>query len=255
MKTVVTMTSWTKRIDVCAAAIERFMEFQTIKPDLFYLWLAEEEFPNKSIPAELTAAIKKYDVLLRWTVKNEYCHKRWHVYPTHFEDLVISIDDDVMYQPNLVELARTCTHITNLWNLRTDARFKPMRVFMCGQCVVPPKTFPLEAYDTKYDAARMAVCPRCDECWINTFLLKDNIYVTSWAGLTTLLEAQVLPDPQAVGMYLLFTPENSKGKLFADTARYMEGKYEFELDEQQLAELIKFANYKWVQIFYHHLCL
>ena len=41
------MTSWTKRINCVARSIYYFMKTQTVKPDLFYLWLAEEEFPNK----------------------------------------------------------------------------------------------------------------------------------------------------------------------------------------------------------------
>ncbi|WP_291631455.1 hypothetical protein [Clostridium sp.] len=102
MKTVVTMTSWTKRINCVARSIYYFMKTQTVKPDLFYLWLAEEEFPNKEkdLPNDLLMIIEGLHITLKWIKKNTYCHKRWNVYPEHMEDLVISIDDDVIYNSN-----------------------------------------------------------------------------------------------------------------------------------------------------------
>jgi len=47
MKTIVTMTSWTKRIHCVDKSIYTFFKTQMEKPDIFYLWLAIEEFPNK----------------------------------------------------------------------------------------------------------------------------------------------------------------------------------------------------------------
>jgi hypothetical protein len=57
MKTVITMTTWSKRIQFTARAIYRFLKTQIVKPDLFYLWLAEEEFPNREadLPENLLA--------------------------------------------------------------------------------------------------------------------------------------------------------------------------------------------------------
>ena len=96
MKIVLTMTSWVKRINHVAKSIYRFLQTQTIKPDYCYLWLAEEEFPNREndLPHELLLVCEALNVRICWTKYNEYAFKRWYVYPKHNDDLVISIDDD-----------------------------------------------------------------------------------------------------------------------------------------------------------------
>lgn len=55
-KIVVTMTSWTKRINNCAKVVRDVIN-GTKKPDAIYLNLSEEEFPGKEkdIPKELIA--------------------------------------------------------------------------------------------------------------------------------------------------------------------------------------------------------
>ena len=96
MKIVITMTSWTKRIQYVAKTIYYFLKTQTVKPDMFYLWLAEDEFPNKEkdLPEDLLTICSVFNVQIKWTKYNEYAFKRWYVYPKHNDDLVISIDDD-----------------------------------------------------------------------------------------------------------------------------------------------------------------
>lgn len=94
------MTSWKKRIQYVKTAIEKFLQNTPVYVDKFYLWLAEEEFPSKEVelPLELVEYVKNNShVEIRWTVLNEYNHKRWYVYPKHHEDCVISIDDDAYY--------------------------------------------------------------------------------------------------------------------------------------------------------------
>ena len=45
-KVVVTMTSWTKRIGNCASIVKSLLG-NTLKPDVVYLNLSTEEFPEK----------------------------------------------------------------------------------------------------------------------------------------------------------------------------------------------------------------
>lgn len=198
MMTVVTMTSWTKRIHCVKSAIEYFLKTQTVKPDYFYLWLAESEFPNKEkdLPATLLRFIIDNKILLQWTKCNEYCHKRWYVYPRHYDDLVISIDDDQHYPPTLIEtvqklavenpksvitIARTEykelhfneTYVPEYKFVETEHTPYPM---FCGQCAFPPATFPLDAVSTKYLGVRDAFTPKCDECWLLPWLVKNKRY-------------------------------------------------------------------------------
>lgn len=191
------MTSWTKRIKYVGRAIYRFLTTQTIKPDLFYLWLAEAEFPNKEkdLPEDLILICKKFNIQINWTVDNEYCHKRWYVYPKHYEDLVISIDDDVFYDKNLIKQA--INYSNNLHNCiincgdylypildytngiqRTFHNAIPdkpcHKILLCGQCIVLPKSFPLEAISPENIILRKKYCKKCDECWLTPFIFNSN---------------------------------------------------------------------------------
>lgn len=228
MKTIVTMTSWTKRILFVAKSIEYFLNTQTVKPDIFYLWLAEEEFPNREneLPKDLLEIITKYKVSLKWLKKNTFCHKRWEVYPKHLQDLVISIDDDVLYNPNLIaECKRQAelypdkifchvkewvaipvynntihyqrwvyTHDRNLFN----------RLFFCGQCAFPPNTFPVLALNDIEDRDR--ICPVCDEAWIIANLLAEGRYPVSIEPDVNLAPG-VLSNTQDVGIVNTYNAE------------------------------------------------
>ena len=44
----------------------------------------------------------------------------------------------------------------------------------CGQCIIPPKCFPLDCWTDEKIAIRKQICPKCDESWINPFLVKNN---------------------------------------------------------------------------------
>lgn len=205
MKIVITMTSWTKRIDFVSKAIFRFIKSQTVKPDIFYLWLAEEEFPNKEkdLPEDLLLICDTFDIKICWIKENEYCHKRWYVYPEHYEDLVISIDDDVFYDPDLIKTAiefskkyENCIinsgdalYPALSFNKSIDRIFIKAKLDMpsndiqlCGQCIVLPKSFPLDALSKNNVLLRKEFCKLCDECWLTPFIHNSTtkIMIHKW---------------------------------------------------------------------------
>ena len=199
------MTSWTKRISFVSKAIYYFMTKQTVKPDIFYLWLSESEFKNKEkdLPRELLLTCNYFHVMIKWIKDNEYCHKRWYVYPDHYSDLVISIDDDVLYDSKLVETAKYYSSkmekcIINCGdylypNLTYECGIKRKfissvvdkpshQIQLCGQCIVLPNSFPLEALSDKNINLRKKYCKRCDECWLTPFIFNSstNIMTHKW---------------------------------------------------------------------------
>lgn len=205
MKTVITMTSWTKRINFVAKFIYQFLITQTVKPDIFYLWLAEEEFPNKEkdLPEDLLLVCERFNVQLCWTKDNEYCFKRWYVYPKHYEDLVISVDDDIILSPNAIETIQNeykrnpikqVLHYKNCggeieirngieYFISTLKQKSSVKNYFQGNCAFAPYSFPLESFSEEMIKLRKDICPKCDESWLHPFLIKNNIPITFMNGV------------------------------------------------------------------------
>jgi hypothetical protein len=189
---VVTLTSWSKRISSVGKMIYSFFSKQTVKPDVFYLWLSKEEFPNKEsdLPKDLLLVCKNFDVKICWTETNEYNFKRWNVYPKHYDDLVISIDDDIVFPNTLVAEALKhkyeSNRIYNIFKNLTYFYFKDGKLqsirnstttilnnwISCS--VVCPRSFPLQMFDSKYKDLHFKICKRCDETWNKPFSLLNN---------------------------------------------------------------------------------
>lgn len=221
--------------------MDYFFKTQTQKPDIFYLWLATEEFPDHKLPMALEECISKYGIVLKWIEKNEFCHKRWYVYPDHYEDVVISLDEDSRYVNDLVERAKDCKSITNLWIPRTENYHEPYRLGFCGQCIVPPKIFPMEAYSEQYRNDRLLTTPKCDECWINTFLLKNNIKLTADISLLNPFELYFNCSSDDTALFKDFKT-NGKSERFLNTVNYMKNKYHFDIDMDKVNSIIKYMN-------------
>ena len=239
MKTVVTMTCWTKRINQMPIFLDYFFATQTKKPDLFYLWLATEEFPDHILPLELLVAIQKYGVILKWVEKNEYCHKRWRVYPEHYDDVVISLDEDVKYADDLIEQAPNCKNITNLYVPNLDEHIDLDCLGICGQCIIPPKTFPMEAYDKEYINDRLEYSPKCDECWLNVFLLKNHIKVTNDISL---VQPFYLRYDCSSNNSALYKNMNNKPEMFDKLIKHMTEKYNFDINEADIQKVEKYIK-------------
>jgi hypothetical protein len=195
------MTSYPRRIIFLKKQIEYFFNTQTIKPDLFYLWLSKEEFPEmeSNLPFDLLNIIKTYNINLMWCEKNEYCHKRWYVYPKHINDIVISIDDDHYYPNTLIETIKNLPIQNNVMynifsNYTYPAIYENIKFYWhCnafdnepskyktfnGQCVFMPNTFPLESISEENIKIRQKYCKLCDESWLMPFIKYNDIKIGS----------------------------------------------------------------------------
>jgi hypothetical protein len=265
MKIVITMTSWTKRINVVARCIYHFLTTQTIKPDIFYLWLAEEEFPNKEkdLPEDLLLVCEKFGINICWTKTNEYCFKRWYVYPKHYEDLVICIDDDIIQDPNTIKAIiskynknpipqvihyRGCggriiikNEIEYFNGIRPIPEYDSAN-YMMGCCAFAPKSFPLNSFSSEMIELRKKICPKCDESWIHPFLIMNDIPITfvyglKWKEISNIQNVAIRNDLH----FNLVTINNRKYKK-ADIYKYLVLNYIPELKKQWK---IKFPNYNF----------
>ena len=105
-KIILTMTSWRKRINKCHRSIETLLR-NTIKPYKLILNLSKEEFPKKEkqLPTTLLNLRTKYkNFKINWVFKNNNVFKK--LIPTLYKyknDLIITVDDDVLYPKFLIE--------------------------------------------------------------------------------------------------------------------------------------------------------
>ena len=105
---VITMTSWKKRINDVSKTIYSLLR-NTYKPRSIELNLAEEEFPlkEKELPENLLLLNNEGLVNINWCYRNIKTFKK--VLPTvlkYYDEkdlLIMSADDDVEYQPDIIE--------------------------------------------------------------------------------------------------------------------------------------------------------
>lgn len=101
-KIIATLTTYPARIGCVHLAIKSIM-LQSYKPDRIILWLAEEQFPDKKLPENLTS-LEKYGLEIIW-IHDIYGHKKYF-YPVlnqKEDELVITFDDDIIYSKKTIE--------------------------------------------------------------------------------------------------------------------------------------------------------
>jgi len=103
---VVTLTSWTKRINNVKKVIDSILR-NTVCPDRLYLNLSIEEFPEKekSLPKDLVDIFDGDRCVINWVEGNTKSFKK--VFPIlkylEDDDIVIDADDDILFPIDLIE--------------------------------------------------------------------------------------------------------------------------------------------------------
>lgn len=102
-KIIVSLTTFPKRVDTVWITIESLLR-QSLKPDKIILWLAESEFLNglDSLPINLVNLIDR-GLDIRFC-ENLRPHKKYYYSMKEFpNDIIITVDDDVLYPPDLIK--------------------------------------------------------------------------------------------------------------------------------------------------------
>lgn len=101
-KIIVSLTSFPKRINKVWMVIETIFN-QTYKPDKIILTLSELQFPDKKIPQKLFEQTQR-GLEVIWTNDDIRSHKKYFYTMQKYPDsIVITIDDDVLYEKSLIE--------------------------------------------------------------------------------------------------------------------------------------------------------
>lgn len=103
-KLIVSFTSFPARIDTIYKTLSSIYQ-QTKLPDKVILWLAIPQFPklDEELPESLLA-YKKLGLDIRWVDEDIRPHKKYYYAMQEFpDDLIVTIDDDLTYDPYMLE--------------------------------------------------------------------------------------------------------------------------------------------------------
>jgi len=200
---VVSLTSFPARFNTLHLVIKSIL-CQTMKPDLIFLCLTKQEMNDKiQLPASLLE-LNNYGLYTFFANDNLKPHNKYlsamQQYP---ESLVITVDDDNMYDKNLVSdlygsylkypsaiSARRVHKILrdrngnllpyNKWGYEYKRQTAPSLDLLAtgvGGALYPPGLLPPETFDT---TKIMELCLNADDIWLKFMELKNHVPVV-WA--------------------------------------------------------------------------
>lgn len=100
-KIIISFTTFGKRIDSVYLTIESIAR-QTLKPDVVILWLAENEFNKNTIPIHLQK-FENRGLTISYCKDIRSYKKLIPTLQKYPDDIIITIDDDIIYPITLVE--------------------------------------------------------------------------------------------------------------------------------------------------------
>ncbi len=243
-KITVSLTSFPARISKVAQTLVPIMQ-QTVKPDRIVLCLAEQEFPQKEeeLPKKLLK-LREHGLEILWG-ENLLPHKKYlYTMKKYPDDIIITVDDDMQYDTDLVEKLMKCykRHPQAVSALRAhlitfdDGKIMPYRKWKqrcsafvdqplmslfatgMGGVLYPPHllTFP----DTLDSGLIKQICLCADDIWLKIMETLCNVPVVLAAACR---EPDFIKDTQHIALCHSNVLENKNDELMnAMLERYNE---------------------------------
>lgn len=103
---IISLTSYPKRFDYLYLCLKSLL-YQTVKPNRIILWLGDDSSLS-DLPFRVLL-MKKYGVEIEFVNENIKSHKKYYYAMQNYTNsIVITLDDDVIYSPFLVESLLEC---------------------------------------------------------------------------------------------------------------------------------------------------
>lgn len=192
---VVSLTSFGSRIYDVHLAIESIMQ-GTVKPNSIILWLSEEEFKGKTLPKTLELQMKR-GLHVEYTKDIRAYTKLIPSLMKYPEDCIITIDDDAIYEYDIVERLvasyqknpdaisacrihkvildennKPVSYLDWEWGVREIANDSPLYFPTgVGGVLYPPHCFSKEVFNQQ---VFMEKCPFADDVWFYAMRLLNN---------------------------------------------------------------------------------
>jgi hypothetical protein len=195
---VVSLTSFGKRIFDTYLAVESIMQ-GTVKPNRIVLWLSREEFEGKTLPRTLELQ-KERGLEVKYCEDVKSFKKLIPSLRDFPEACIITVDDDAMYEYDLVERLvaahRECPRAIcacRVHKVKLGDNQKPVGYLDWDWCVeeycvnsnllfptgvggilYPPHSFPQQILDCN---TFLSICPHADDVWFYAMRLLNDIPV------------------------------------------------------------------------------
>lgn len=216
IKIVISLTSYPKRIKTVGNVIVSLLN-QTIKPDKVVLWLGEDKFPGKEsdLPKKLVD-LEKYGLTIAWCKDLRSYTKLIPALKAYPEDIIITVDDDTYYSPNLVERLfasyatdKQCIHSNYVRKIRygSDGTIAPYRAWWTERSggskshanlllgysgvLYPPHVLDDEVLNIEMF---QRIAPFADDLWFWAMAVKAGTHICSVSGATSVLEPDFSAD-------------------------------------------------------------
>ncbi len=218
-KIILSLATYNKRYDTIIPALKSML-FQSVKPDKIVVWL-DDDIPENHISPEMEE-LKKYGVEYIYTSDGLKPHKKYIYSMEKFpEDIVITVDDDLIYSGNLIKsllaaykknpncvCARRVHRIRfddrgnllpyNEWDYECNTEFLPSYE-LCATggagALYPPHILPKATFDMgnirKY-------CLNADDIWLKVMELLGDVKVL-WVKNNYMLP-KVIKEAQATNL-------------------------------------------------------
>lgn len=189
---IVTLTSFSNRLDNVAYTIESLMQ-QTLRADRLQLWLGSDKVSTKDIPINLKLLEKRgLEVCLGEKDLGPYT-KYYYAMKHHPNSLILTVDDDIFYPQNMIEKLyraylkdkatihchrghKIRSHNGNLlpykeWEFSTKLQEASLHVFPTG--VGGVLYFPGSLDEAVLDSESfLTLCPGADDVWLKAMSLR-----------------------------------------------------------------------------------
>ena len=207
-KIIVSLTSYPARIDSVPYAILSMLR-QTIKPDKIILWLGTGKFPDDKLP-EIFDRVKASGVDIEFREDLGPHTKYFYAVQEYPDDIVITVDDDHIYDRNLIErLYKSyknhpgCVQALTVSRITFDSNGNMNKyvdwehayagnpgsssheyiAFGIGGVLYPPHSLPPETFNLE---AMKRLSPRNDDIWLKFMEIMNGTKVTVAASSTQL---------------------------------------------------------------------
>lgn len=220
-KVIISLTSYPARIQYVKTVIESLLN-QSITPDKIILWLAEDQFKDTPVPKELKDMDNGGIFNIRYCCDLKSHKKYYYTMIEYPNDIVVTVDDDVAYDPNMLYLLLTSYNINpkaisalrvhkitideseniapySEWVKEYPATPLVPRMDLIATGVAgvlyPPHSLPKEAFDIE---AITNTCLYEDDVWLKIMEMRNNVPTVLASSHKKM---NIIPESQNVALY------------------------------------------------------